>query len=194
MSLDNISNNKKLNKAELNSDIMNIKSNFILQKIFRHKKKNKLLEFMKYNKKLQKRLNTNIKDYKEYSQLYTFIEVELKLKDNKYGQFINVSQRDRYYYHIYFDDSNKEIKRHHTDENEKVKTIKIIIDYQVNSFQSVFAGHRILSSIFFKKFYRINITDMSYMFDRCKFLKKLNLSYFKTIISYLFVLLLKNNL
>ena len=33
-------------------------------------KKNKSFEIMKYNKKLQKRLNININDYKDYSQLY----------------------------------------------------------------------------------------------------------------------------
>ena len=36
---------------------------------------------MKYNKKIQQRLNLNINDYKNYS----LIEIELKLVDNKYG-------------------------------------------------------------------------------------------------------------
>ena len=44
---------------------------------------------MKYNKKLQKRLNVNINDYKEYSQLYSSIEIELKVNDNIYDIFIN---------------------------------------------------------------------------------------------------------
>ena len=38
---------------------------------------------------MQKRLKVNINDYKEYSQLYSSIEIELKLVDNKYGKFIN---------------------------------------------------------------------------------------------------------
>ena len=42
-------------------------------------KKSKSLEIMKYNKRLQKRLNLNINNYKEYSQIYTPIEIELKL-------------------------------------------------------------------------------------------------------------------
>ena len=49
--------------------------------------KNKSLEIIKYNKKLQKRLNLNIKDYKEYTELYSSIEIELKF-DGLYGKFI----------------------------------------------------------------------------------------------------------
>ena len=37
-----------------------------------------------------------------------------------------------------------------------------------------------MNSIFFKKFYRNNITDMSYMFYECSSLKELNLSNFNT--------------
>ena len=38
------------------------------------------------------------------------------------------------YFHFYFDDSKKEIKRNYFEDNEKVNTIKIIIDYHVNFF------------------------------------------------------------
>ena len=44
-----------------------------------------VLLIVKYNKKLQNRLNLSIEDYKEYSS----IEIELKLVNNKYGKFIN---------------------------------------------------------------------------------------------------------
>ena len=44
-------------------------------------KKNKSLEIKKYNKKLQKRLNLSINDYKEY---YQSIEIELKIVENGY--------------------------------------------------------------------------------------------------------------
>ena len=131
---------------------------------------------MKYNKKLQKRLNININDYREYSE----VEIELKFVYNKYGKFINISNEDKEYYHIYFDNSNKEIKRNYLEENEEVKMIKIIIDYQVKSFKGLFIFCKYVSSIFFKKFYRINITDMSYMFSDCSSLKELNLSNFNT--------------
>ena len=84
-------------------------------------KKKKLLEIMKYNKKLQKRLNLNINDYKEYSKLYSSIEIELKLVDNNYGKFINIPDDDKEYYHLYFNNSNEEIKRNYLNENEYIK-------------------------------------------------------------------------
>ena len=64
--------------------------------------------------------------------------------------------------------------------NEKVQMIKIIIDYQVNSFKELFYYCDCIDSIFFKKFNRINIIDMSEMFDGCLSLKELNLSNFNT--------------
>ena len=143
-------------------------------------KKKKSLEIFKYNKKLQKRLNININNYKEYSQLYSSIEIELKLVDNKNGTFINIPDEEKEYYHIYFDNSIKEIKRNYLEDNEKVKMIKIIINYQVKSFKELFKYCKCINSIYFKKFYRNNITDMSGMFYDCSSLKELNLSNFNT--------------
>ena len=40
--------------------------------------------------------------------------------DNKYGIFINIGSDDKEYYNIYFDNSNKEIKRSYFLQNEKV--------------------------------------------------------------------------
>ena len=68
---------------------------------------------VKYNKKIQKRLNLCFKDYKEYSQIYSSIEIELKIEDNKYNKFINISSYNEKYYHIYFDNSKEEIKRNY---------------------------------------------------------------------------------
>ena len=58
-----------------NSNIDNIKSNYLLKNMFDYIKKNEFLEIIKYNKKLQKRTNLSIKDYKEYSEEYTPIEI-----------------------------------------------------------------------------------------------------------------------
>ena len=73
----------------------NLKSSIILKKILEYLKKNKSFEIMKHNKRLQKRLNLSINDYKEYSNLYTPIEIELKLVDNKYSKFINMYEEDK---------------------------------------------------------------------------------------------------
>ena len=76
-------------------------------------KQNKALKIIKYNKKIQKRLNINIKNYKECSQLYSPIELELKLEDNEYGKFINIPDEEKEFFHIYFNNSKKGIKRNY---------------------------------------------------------------------------------
>ena len=162
-------------------DLKKLKSDYFLIKLFDIMKKNKSLQIMKYNKNIQKRVNLSINDYKEYSQVYSPIEIELKINDNEYNvDFINISDDLKEYYHIYFDNSNEEIKRNYLKENEKVNKIKIIIDYQVKSFKNLFKDCKIISSIFYKKFYRNDITDMSFMFNGCSLLKELNLSNFNT--------------
>jgi len=60
--------------------------------------KKKSLDIIKYNKKIKERINISIKDYKEYSEIYSSIEIELKPVDNKYGKFINIDERDEKYH------------------------------------------------------------------------------------------------
>ena len=171
----------KENKVELNSKnyFDNLKSDYFIQKVFVNIKRNKSLTIIKYNKKMQNRLNINIKDYKEYSEIYTSIEIEIIPIKNKYGEFINI-EGDKSYYHIYFNDDKKEIKKYSIDEDDKISKIKIIIDYQIKSFEKLFFYCDCIESINFKKFHRNNITNMSYMFYGCSSLKELNLNNFNT--------------
>ena len=108
-----ISKKEKLKQFKSKDNFKKLKSDYFLIKIFDIIKQNKSLNIVKYNKKLQKRLNININDYKKYSELYSSIEIELKLVDNKYDKFINISDEEKEYYHIYFDNSNEEIKRNY---------------------------------------------------------------------------------
>ena len=71
------------------------------------------------------------------------------MKD-KYGKFITIPDEYKEYFHIYFDDKKEEIKSNCTKQNEKVKKIKIIIDYPVKSFKYLFANTDYINSIFFK--------------------------------------------
>ena len=172
-------NSRNISSNEQKTEFENLKSDFIFKKIISFMERNKSLNIMKYNKKLQKRLNININDYRKSA----IIEIELKLDNDKYAKFstfINIFKKDKEYYHIYFDNSNKEIKRNYFKKNEKVKMIKIIIDYPVKSFKELFFDCDCIESIFFKKFYRNNITDMKWMFYECSSLKELNLSNFNT--------------
>ena len=78
---------KKLDKSF--SKYGNIKSKYILQKIFDNLEKKRTLEIAKYNKNMKKRINLNINDYKEYSEIYSSIEIEIIPVCNKYLEFIN---------------------------------------------------------------------------------------------------------
>ena len=99
-------NNKENESAKPNSIIENIKSRYILSKIYINMTIKKKLKIVKYNKKIQNRLNLDVKDYKEYSE----IEIEIIPKKGKYGKFININENDKLYYHIYFNDNKEEIK------------------------------------------------------------------------------------
>ena len=169
-----ISKDEQLSQIKCKVDFKNLKSDYFLIKLFDIMKKNKLLKIMKYNKKLQNRFNLSINDYKEYSQLYSSIEIELKFDDNehdKYYKIINIPEKEKEYFHIYFENSNEEIKRNYLKEEEKGNKIIIIIDYQVRSFKDLFKDCYFIYSIFFKKFHRNNINDMSDIVNSCVALK-----------------------
>ena len=151
-------NNKENEGAKPNPIIENIKSRYILSKIYNNMTKIKKLVIVKYNKKIQNRLNLNVNDYKECCK----IEIEIiPVKGKcKYGRFINIDENDKLYYHIYFNDNKEEIKnKYEIKTKDKVTKIKIIIDYQVKSFKKLFFNCYRIESINFKKFYRNNITE-----------------------------------
>ena len=62
----NIFNDVKGEQSKHKAYFEKLKSNYFLQKLFNIIQKNKSLEIIKCNKKLQKRLNLTINDYKEY--------------------------------------------------------------------------------------------------------------------------------
>ena len=138
MNTENRAENEKFKAKKSKIDFENLKDDDFLEELFSIMKRNKSLEIMKYNKKLQKRLNISINDYRECSELFSKIEIELKIADNGYGKFINIPDNEKEYYHIYFDNSKEEIKRNILKKNENVNLIKIIIDYQVISFKQLF--------------------------------------------------------
>ena len=186
----NLENNKGKNKIKSKITLKNINSKYILKRILNYLEKKKVLNAIKYNNNLKKRININLKDYKEYSENYSSIEIEIKPANNKYGKFINIVEEEKLSYHIYFNNNEEEIKRNYINENEKIKLIKIIIDNQIKSFDSLFSDCQKIESIHFKKFYRNNINNMNNMFSGCSSLKELNLNNFNTInvkdMSYMF--------
>ena len=148
----NTSKDKKVIKSR--DELNNIKSDYFLQKICDYLNRKKSLEIFKYNKNIQKRLNININNYKEYSEIYTSIEIELIPIKNSDGEFINIRENEKKYFHIYFNESKNEINNNFLFENNKISKIKIIIDYQVKSFEGLFTYCECINSISFKKIYR----------------------------------------
>ena len=140
------------NKIESKDLFKNLKSNYIFKKLFHNLLKKKSLDIIKYNKKIKERINISIKDYKEYSEMYSSIEIEMKPVNNKFGKFINMNENDKKYYHIYFNDNEEEIKSNYLNENENVTKLKIIIDFQVKSFYELFYNCKCIEYIYFNKF------------------------------------------
>ena len=167
-------------QTKLPSLLTNIKSKHILKGIFNNLQKRKFLEIIRYNKSIQNRLNIDSDDYKNY---FTPIEIELTLVkvEDEFVLFMNRLQKsEKFFYHIYFNNNKEEIKRRYLKKNEKVKKVKIVIDYQKLSFEHLFSDCKYIETINFKMFYRRNIINMSHMFYNCSSLKKLVLSNFNT--------------
>ena len=172
---------KKPEEADINDFNLfrNIKNKYLLKQISNYLQKEKILNIIKYNKKIQNRLEININDYIKCSK----IEIEIILWEGKKYlpfDFINVNKEDESYFHFYFDDNEKEIKKHTLNDEDKVNKIKVIIDHEVKSFKKLFYLCYKNKKITFKKFYRNNIKDMSYMFGECQGLIELDLSNFNT--------------
>ena len=96
---------ENLNQIKSKNKI-NMKSCYIMKKIFHNIQKRISLELVKYNINIQKRLNININNYKEFSELYSSIKLEVTSVRNKYESFIDIKKEDKKYFHIYY--NNKE--------------------------------------------------------------------------------------
>ena len=175
------SKNNKLEDIKQEGNFDDIKSKYILRKIFNYLNKKKSLEITNQNKKIQNRLEININDYIENYETNTTIEIEIIPKKNKYGKFINIiNKEEESYFHIYFNNDINETKKYDIKKGDKVKRIKVIIDYQIKSFCKLFYECECIESISFKKFHRNNIIDMNSMFNSCSSLKVINFTNFNT--------------
>ena len=84
-------------KAEISiAELKNIKNDYFLRKLFLHLQDRKILDIVKYNKNIQKRLNLDINAYKEYSEIFSSIEIEIKPVKDGYGNLLIFHQRIEY--------------------------------------------------------------------------------------------------
>ena len=107
---------RELNKIESKDIFKNLKCDYFLQKLLNNLLKKKSLYIIKYNKNIQKRINISIKDYKEYSEKYSSIEIEIKFVKKIY---INLNKINAKYYHIYLNNDKEEAKRNNTNKKEE---------------------------------------------------------------------------
>ena len=162
------------NSIKSNNFLGNIKSTYFIKKLFEHIKRSKHLEIIKYNKIMQNIFEISINNYREYFETFTPIEIEVIPIKNKKCRFINnISKEQESYIHIYFNEGIKEEKKFILEENEEIDKIKIVIDPQIISFKGLFKFCKFIESIYFKKFNRTNIIDMSDMFNWCSSLKNI---------------------
>ena len=120
-------------------DINEIKSKYILNNTFNSLSKSRLLKLIKYNNKIKEKLDLTINDYKKYCETYSPIEIEIIPVKNGYGKFINIEEKEYgKYYHIYFNNNEKEILSDCINKGDNVSKISIIIDYQIKSFSKLF--------------------------------------------------------
>jgi len=159
---------------------INVKSDYFIQRLFNNMSKKVTLKIIKNNMNIQKRLNININNYKDFSENFSSIELEIVSIQNEYGSFIDIYEENKKYYHIYFNDNKEEVKKTEINKEDNVSKINVIIDYQIESFVGLFYSCYCIESINFKKFYRNNITNMSSMFSGCSSLKEINLNNFNT--------------
>ena len=98
-----------------NNILNNLKSDYFIRILFEYMSKGKSLKTIKYNKNIQKRIDININNYKNNSEIYSSIEIEIEIipkKNQFYIPFINIIEENRKYYHIYFNNNKtEEIKK-----------------------------------------------------------------------------------
>ena len=178
-----------MNKRIKENYYKNIKSKYILQRIFAYLTENKSLKIIKYNKNIQKKFEKDINDYKNYKKIIIELtpinKEEIKNSNNEKensdkNYFIKYIEKEKQYYHIYFNNENEEKNRNYFTKDENVTKIKIIIDEHVTSFITLFHKCYCIEKINFIKFNRKDINNMSCMFYLCSSLKELNLNNFNT--------------
>ena len=65
---------EKLNLIQPKNKFINLKSNYILKKLFGIMQKRISLKIIKFNINIQKRLNININNYKDFSEKFSSIK------------------------------------------------------------------------------------------------------------------------
>ena len=154
---------KNNNFNEHNDILKNIRSKYLVIKIFEHLKQKKLLKMIEHNKKYQNIMNKNIEHYKiEFLK----IEIEIFPKESTFGNFIRIPLNEGI--QIFCNDDEKEAKKLNSIiKDVKVEKVKVIIDHKIESLSWLFYKCNDIKKINFIKFNRDNIKTMCGMFSGC---------------------------
>ena len=154
-----------------------LKSNLILSKIIECLQEKTFLELIRYSKKWQKNTKKSIENYKSYND----IEIELIPNEKLYegDLFINYID-ERRFFHIYFNNSDEEIRENYITRKEKISKIKVVLDSKITSLNRLFKDCKCLKEIKFTKFHNKYITGLTGMFEGCTSLIKLDISKMRT--------------
>ena len=88
--------------------LQKLNSKYILKQIFDNLKDIRAYEIFRYNKNIQQKLNIDINSYRELSQEKSPIIIEIIPVEDKHGTIFNYVSGNTGYFHMYFNDSNKE--------------------------------------------------------------------------------------
>ena len=158
--MDSYNTQRDRKKALNENKLENIKNHYLLENLLNlFIQKKTFFELIKYNKKLQNKMNISIEDYKNF----LMIEIELILNKRKEEKCINIiDEKEKSHYYI--------------NKLNNLQKIEIKIGKQVKSLYQLFGYRENIESIYFKKFLRNNILNMGGIFYHCSQLKKVDLS------------------
>ena len=106
----NIPQSSKLKNLNLvPSKLLDLKSKYVLDKLFRNLTIDKKLLIIRYNKKLQKRLDISVSDFKDNLKIEIEIIPSPDRIDKTEDKFINIDKEKECFYHVYLNDNTKEI-------------------------------------------------------------------------------------
>ncbi len=155
-----------------------IKSKYILKIIFSYINPKISLGIIKYNKKIQSKLELSLEDYKEYNQIEIDV-IPIDYLPKKSNNIIFIEKGTEPYFHIYINGKERKRKKY-LKKTDNAKIIKVIIDPEIKSFKYLFDECKYIKEVNIIKCNRNDIINTSFMFSFCRNLEKLNLSKLKT--------------
>ena len=141
--------------------IGHIRSKYIVQRIFSYMREDLRLKIAQYNKSIQERLDLDEKTGRCIDAYIEHTPIVFELGANEVGDFINIPDKDKEYYHIYLGGS--EIKRADIKKGEVNKKIRVTIGYQVTSLEALFRKTKV-SWIKCVRCDRLNVASTRNMF------------------------------